>query len=97
MYTEDYDHGYHQRQRARWLRLLQVCGTMATLPSQLTWLLVRNNNAFKRHSVNHTVLSAEAGNLYSKHSYKYSGEQQQGAICGMCHVCAPWDARQGLQ
>ena len=35
----------------------------ATMSSQLVWELVKNNNAFLRKSVNHTVFSAEPGNL----------------------------------
>lgn len=46
-------------------------GTMA--PSQLVWELVKGHNAFLRRSVNHTLFSAEPGNLYNKNSYKYSG------------------------
>ncbi|PSC73656.1 60S ribosomal L28-1 [Micractinium conductrix] len=43
------------------------------MSSQLVWELVKNNNAFLRKSVNHTVFSAEPGNLANKSSYKYSG------------------------
>jgi large subunit ribosomal protein L28e len=42
-------------------------------PSQFVWELIKGNNAFLRPSVNHTLFSAEPGNLYNKHSYKYSG------------------------
>ncbi|KAL4439471.1 hypothetical protein ABPG77_008800 [Micractinium sp. CCAP 211/92] len=43
------------------------------MSSQLVWELVKKHNAFLRKSVNHTVLSAEPGNLANKNSYKYSG------------------------
>ena len=43
---------------------------------QLIWEVVKGHNSFLRKNLNHTSFSAEAGNLYNKHSYKYSGEQR---------------------
>mmetsp|Transcript_6210 Transcript_6210/g.17818 ORF Transcript_6210/g.17818 Transcript_6210/m.17818 type:complete len:129 (+) Transcript_6210:122-508(+) len=43
------------------------------MSDQLVWQLVRGHNAFIRKGLNGLVLSAEPGNLYNKHSYKYSG------------------------
>ncbi|WIA21745.1 hypothetical protein OEZ86_009452 [Tetradesmus obliquus] len=40
---------------------------------QLIWEVVKGHNSFLRKNLNHTSFSAEAGNLYNKHSYKYSG------------------------
>eukprot|EP00877_Chromochloris_zofingiensis_P010742 jgi/Chrzof1/5921/Cz16g20220.t1 len=42
-------------------------------PSTLVWELVKHNNAFLRKNMHNTWFSAEPGNLYNKHSYKYSG------------------------
>uniref|UniRef100_A0A7S1SRK2 Ribosomal eL28/Mak16 domain-containing protein n=2 Tax=Eukaryota TaxID=2759 RepID=A0A7S1SRK2_9CHLO len=39
----------------------------------LVWQLVKAQNAFLKRNVNNTWWSAEKGNLYGKHSYKYSG------------------------
>ncbi|PRW45372.1 hypothetical protein C2E21_5977 [Chlorella sorokiniana] len=49
------------------------------MSAQLVWELVKKNNAFIRKSVNHTVFSAEPGNVANKHSYKYSGLANRGA------------------
>lgn len=49
---------------------------------QLVWQLVKNHNCFQRKSVNNTWLSAEAGNLYNKNSYKFSGEERHAAFAG---------------
>ncbi|GAB4821414.1 hypothetical protein N2152v2_008460 [Parachlorella kessleri] len=43
------------------------------MSSQLVWELVKHNNAFLVKGVNGTVFSREAGNLYNRNSYKYSG------------------------
>ncbi len=43
------------------------------MSDQLVWQLVRGHNSFIRKGINGLVLSAEPGNLYNKHSYKYSG------------------------
>jgi hypothetical protein len=43
---------------------------------QLIWEVVKGHNSFVRKNLNGTTFSAEAGNLYNKHSYKYSGEQR---------------------
>lgn len=40
---------------------------------QLLWQILKGHNSFVRKGLNGMVLSAEPGNLYSKHSYKYSG------------------------
>ncbi len=45
------------------------------MSSALVWHVVRDSNAFIRKGINGVIFSAEAGNLYNKHSYKYSGEQ----------------------
>jgi hypothetical protein len=41
---------------------------------QLIWEVVKGHNSFLRKNLNGTSFSAEAGNLYNKHSYKYSGK-----------------------
>mmetsp|Transcript_43078 Transcript_43078/g.102283 ORF Transcript_43078/g.102283 Transcript_43078/m.102283 type:complete len:135 (-) Transcript_43078:58-462(-) len=46
---------------------------MAAAPDQLLWQLVKRNNAFLRKNLNNQYFSAEPGNLYNRHSYKYSG------------------------
>lgn len=58
----------------------------------LLLLVHQGHNAFIRKNLNHTVFSAEAGNLYNKHSYKYSGgcpsllqQQRSRGACGV-HV-----------
>ncbi len=43
------------------------------MSDQLVWQSIRGHNAFLRKGLNGMVLSAEKGNLYNKHSYKYSG------------------------
>eukprot|EP00878_Enallax_costatus_P000267 GHUV01000335.1.p1 GENE.GHUV01000335.1~~GHUV01000335.1.p1 ORF type:complete len:130 (+),score=54.59 GHUV01000335.1:161-550(+) len=43
------------------------------VPSQLLWEVVKGHNSFLRKNLNGTIFSAEPGNLYNKHSYKYSG------------------------
>jgi hypothetical protein len=45
------------------------------------WELVKNNNSFIRKGRNGIILSAEPGNLYSKHSYKYSGRSWLSDNC----------------
>jgi Ribosomal L28e protein family len=40
---------------------------------QLVWQILKGHNSFVRKGLNGLVLSAEPGNLYNKHSYKYSG------------------------
>ena len=35
---------------------------------------ITSNRSFVRKNLHGAVFSAEKGNLYSKHSYKYSGE-----------------------
>ena len=37
------------------------------------WQIVRANNCFTRKGMQGEVFSAEKGNLYNKHSYKFSG------------------------
>jgi hypothetical protein len=49
---------------------------------QTEWLhqllsLLQGHNSFIRKNLNFTTFSAEAGNLYNKHSYKHSGAWQQ--------------------
>lgn len=46
-----------------WCPGLQV----AAMSAQLVWELVKKNHAFIRKSVNHTVFSAEPGNVANKH------------------------------
>jgi large subunit ribosomal protein L28e len=43
------------------------------MSSQLIWEVLKYHNAFIRKGVKGLVFSAEPGNLYNKHSYKYSG------------------------
>jgi hypothetical protein len=45
----------------------------------LLFVMLQGHNAFIRKNLNHTTFSAEAGNLYNKHSYKHSGAWQQRA------------------
>lgn len=49
------------------------------------WVLLsaslQGHNAFIRKNLNHTTFSAEAGNLYNKHSYKYSGALGSSSTC----------------
>lgn len=47
---------------------------VAAMSAQLVWELVKKNNAFIRKSVNHTVFSAEPGNVANKHR------------CGQCSL-----------
>lgn len=48
--------------------------------SQLTWLLVKDWNCFQRKGLHGTIFSAEPGNIYNKHSYKYSGDCRVAAL-----------------
>ena len=41
--------------------------------SELVWECIKGGNSFMRKGLNGTILSAEPGNLASKHSYKFSG------------------------
>ncbi|KAK9840357.1 hypothetical protein WJX74_008241 [Apatococcus lobatus] len=41
--------------------------------SQLIWALVKKQNVFLHKGLNGTQFSSEPGNLYNRHSYKYSG------------------------
>ena len=50
--------------------------------SQFQWLLLKNWNSFYRKGLNNSRFSAEPGNLYNKHSYKYSG----GVPCQVSRV-----------
>lgn len=50
------------------------------VPSQLLWEMVKGHNSFLRKNINGTIFSAEPGNLYNKHSYKYSGEQSHHLV-----------------
>lgn len=43
------------------------------VPSQLLWEVTKGHNSFVRKNLNGTIFSAEPGNLYNKHSFKYSG------------------------
>ena len=43
------------------------------ISSELLWQCLKKGNAFSVRSVNNVWMSKEKGNLYSKHSYKYSG------------------------
>jgi hypothetical protein len=61
-------------------------GTMAA--PQLLWEIVKGHNSFLRKNLNGAIFSAEPGNLYNKHSYKYSGgwhhqqsRQQTQTVC----------------
>eukprot|EP00882_Tetradesmus_deserticola_P000386 GHRQ01000424.1.p1 GENE.GHRQ01000424.1~~GHRQ01000424.1.p1 ORF type:complete len:130 (+),score=65.26 GHRQ01000424.1:116-505(+) len=40
---------------------------------QFIWELVKGHNSFLRKNLHGKIFSAEPGNLYNKHSYKYSG------------------------
>lgn len=56
------------------------------MSAQLVWELVKKNNAFIRKSVNHTVFSAEPGNVANKHRCGRcnSVEAQGDVFCGKC-------------
>lgn len=43
------------------------------MSGQLVWECVKKNNSFLRKGLHGVCFSAEAGNLYNSHSYKYSG------------------------
>ncbi|GLC35065.1 hypothetical protein PLESTB_000550600 [Pleodorina starrii] len=43
------------------------------MSSQLVWEVVKGHNSFMRKAAKGIVFSAEPGNLYNKHSYKFSG------------------------
>lgn len=43
------------------------------MSSQLVWECIKGHNSKLRKAAKGIVFSAEAGNLYNKHSYKYSG------------------------
>ncbi|KAK9830401.1 hypothetical protein WJX72_011555 [[Myrmecia] bisecta] len=43
------------------------------MSSQLVWQLVKNYNSFMVKGLNGSTFSTEPGNLFNKHSYKYSG------------------------
>ncbi len=47
---------------------------MTTAPAQLLWECIKGHNAFIRKGLNGAIFSAEPGNLYNKHSYKFSGK-----------------------
>jgi hypothetical protein len=51
------------------------------MSSALVWELVKNHNCFMKSNLNGTLLSAEAGNLYNKHSYKFSGALLKRKLC----------------
>lgn len=46
------------------------------MSAPLVWEIVKGNNSFLRKGLNGACFSAEAGNLYSKNSYKYSGKHR---------------------
>jgi Ribosomal L28e protein family len=48
---------------------------------QLLWQILKGHNSFVRKGLNGLVLSAEPGNLYNKHSYKYSGATSASFAC----------------
>lgn len=52
------------------------------MSSQLIWQLINKHNSFKvkGRTGNRVVLSAEPGNLFGKHSYKYSGRLHINSI-----------------
>ena len=56
------------------------------MSDQLVWQLVRGHNSFIRKGLNGLVLSAEPGNLYNKHSYKYSGVRCSRTVAAGCWI-----------
>ncbi|KAG2487641.1 hypothetical protein HYH03_013779 [Edaphochlamys debaryana] len=58
------------------------------MSSALVWELVKKHNCFQRKNVKGMTFSAEAGNLYNKSSYKYSGVANAKTV----HVEAEGDA-----
>ena len=52
---------------------------MATVPSQMLWMLVKDWNCYQRKGPqNGAIFTSEPGNLYNKHSYKHSGDWWAG-------------------
>lgn len=49
------------------------------MSSQLVWELVKKNTCFMKHGLHGEIFSTEAGNIASKHSYKYSGEHARSS------------------
>eukprot|EP00798_Chlamydomonas_sp_ICE-L_P028659 gene28659-31836_t len=43
------------------------------MSSALVWHCIRDGNSFMKKTHNGEIFSTEAGNLFNKHSYKYSG------------------------
>eukprot|EP00798_Chlamydomonas_sp_ICE-L_P029023 gene29024-32220_t len=43
------------------------------MSSALVWHCIRDGNSFMRKTHNGEIFSTESGNLFNKHSYKYSG------------------------
>ena len=61
------------------------------MSAQLVWELVKNSNAFLRKSVNHTVFTAEPGNLTNLHRCAHV---RRGSSLGPClPLAAGWQAR----
>ena len=58
------------------------------MSSALVWQIIRSNNSFVHKSLHGHLFSREAGNLYNKHSYKYSGTS-------FCAHAPGWGRREG--
>lgn len=56
------------------------------MSDQLLWQILKGHNSFVRKGLNGMVLSAEPGNLYNKHSYKYSGAACAAVGCNHDYV-----------
>ncbi|KIZ02258.1 60S ribosomal protein L28-1 [Monoraphidium neglectum] len=52
----------------------------SNVSGQLLWELVKGHNSFVRKNLHGNIFSAEKGNLYAKHSYKYSGIVNSQAV-----------------
>ena len=63
----------------------------------VVWQVIKNNNCFLRkgsNGRNDPIFSAEKGNLYNKHSFKFSGELA-GVACATPCVAAATAAGEG--
>ena len=62
-----------RRQRAEGAARRREGRMSSQVSSELIWQAIKGGNAFSVRSQNNVWFSKEKGNLYGKHSYKYSG------------------------
>jgi hypothetical protein len=74
-----------------------VCLLAVYISLTASVVMLQGHNAFVRKNLNHTTFSAEAGNLYNKHSYKHSGAWQQRAAVSMQAKGSAGEAAQGKE